>query len=144
MALVSMSVLGSSQAASRIDAGNCAKRRRDKLGGRKTIMTRGSNCGRAHELGLLKTRVMGIGNKRRKLTVMAIVGGTGFPENSEMSAIACAMPLLGPSFGIDPDGQCTWMLRPCMMLVVASAVSPSSYAWALTQVSATSTLSLST
>ena len=29
------------------------------------------------------------------------------PENSEIRAIACAIPLLGPSFGIDPDGQST-------------------------------------
>jgi hypothetical protein len=32
------------------------------------------------------------------LTVMAIVGGTAFPENSEISAIVCAMPADGPSY----------------------------------------------
>ena len=41
------------------------------------------------------------------LTVMARVGGTGLAEKSDIRAIACAMPLLGPSLGIAPEGQCT-------------------------------------
>lgn len=43
--------------------------------------------------------------RTEKRTVMAIVGGTGLPENSEMRAMAWPMPLLGPSLGIAPEGQ---------------------------------------
>jgi hypothetical protein len=32
------------------------------------------------------------------LTVIAIVGGTAFPENKEISAIVCAKPADGPSY----------------------------------------------
>lgn len=42
-----------------------------------------------------------------KHTVMAIVGGTGFPEKREISAMAWPIPLLGPSLGMAPEGQWT-------------------------------------
>lgn len=32
------------------------------------------------------------------ITVMAIVGGTAFPENKEISAMVCAIPADGPSY----------------------------------------------
>ncbi|KIH90129.1 hypothetical protein SPBR_00171 [Sporothrix brasiliensis 5110] len=82
--------------------------------------------------------------KEKGPTVMAMLGGTDRPENSDTSATACAAPLLGPSLGTAPDGQCTWMLRCLIMSSTGSCVRPSSNACALTHDSATSTLSLST
>lgn len=63
---------------------------------------------------------------------MAIVGGTARPENKDIKAIACAMPELGPSLGIAPLGQCTWMLRSFMRLTDGSCTRPSSNACAFT------------
>ncbi|KAF4513429.1 hypothetical protein G6O67_000702 [Ophiocordyceps sinensis] len=79
-----------------------------------------------------------------QVTVMAMVGGTGLPEKREIRAMAWPMPLLGPSLGMAPDGQWTWMLRFFMISVAGSGASPSSNACALTHDRATSTLSLST
>lgn len=45
--------------------------------------------------------------KTSKRTVIAMVGGTGLPENREIKAIAWPIPLLGPSLGIAPEGQWT-------------------------------------
>lgn len=36
---------------------------------------------------------------------MAMVGETARPENKEIKATVCAIPELGPSLGIAPDGQ---------------------------------------
>jgi hypothetical protein len=41
---------------------------------------------------------------RLELTVMAMVGGTAFPENREISAMVCATPAEGPSCGCLSEG----------------------------------------